>query len=313
VDGDRATFELSRAHVTDEEVTLGDSEVQVILDLDEWQRTGTSRYYLPRRYAGLELTAAYNYYDPALRFERALCVGGVCYYTRGRELLSSDYDDYGDVHYQASGVVSPLVVAPTPPLRLYGVVEGGGGLMFQLSRRLSGFVGDRTGWAYKPVPSCLAELALALGCVFWVDADGGLHFVPRSWRRNRHVIAATEITDYTEPGAWQVPASALTVSWPGGSYTAGAASATRTTVNESFTADLVTSAGWAGLLADHLYERLTGVAYRANVTLRDIRLDIAVGDGAQLALTGNISVDDGIGTVVGMSIEPGSTTLTVGV
>jgi hypothetical protein len=102
------------------------------------------------------------------------------------------------------------------------------------------------------------------------------------------------------------------VSWPGGSYTAGAASATRTTVNESFTADLVTSAGWAGLLADHLYERLTGVAYRANVTLRDIRLDIAVGDGVQLALTGNISVDDGIGTVVGMEIAPGQTVLTVG-
>ena len=313
LDGDKAVIELSRDFADDIEVELGSTAVNATLDKPRRNKTGAVQLSLPRRYAGLKLTASYVYPDPFLYFDQALVVCNTCYYTRGREVRSYDgaVTEFGDVHYQASGVISNLVAAPTTPLRLYGVAEGGGGLLFQLARRLSGFVGDRSGWADKAIPACLSELALALGCVCWCDSDGGLHFIPRGWRRNRHAIPATDIIDYCETGAWQVPASAVTVIWPGSEAAAGSLSATRSVANESFTADLVTSDGWAVALADHLHSRLTGRGYRAEATLKDIRLDIAVGDGVQLGLYGDVSVDDGLGTVVGMSIRSGETTLTI--
>jgi len=308
----RTTLTLSKSFpdTSTIEVKLGDSPVSFTVDTDELYETGDCVLALPRRYVGLELTVAYSYWDASQRFTEATVSGSTVYYTRGKELRSwalvdSTYRvvEHGEVHYQASGTASPLVVPPAmAPVTVYGVAEGGGNLPYQLSVNHSLNVGGRSGWSGKGLASCLAEVALALGCVFWVDGDGVIHFVPRGWRRGLSDVLPEDVLDYQEPGAWQRAAPAVTVSWPGGEETAGMLSATRLTDNESFSAPLVTSAGWANLLANRLYTAKSNRGSRAEVTLAGLRLDIETGDGLHIPLAGSVSSDDGCGVVVG--IEP---------
>ncbi len=306
----RATLTLSNSFpdTSTIEVKLGDSPVSHTVDTEEMYETGECTLGIPRRYAGLVLSVTYSHWDVSLRFTEAAASGSTVYYTRGKELRSYDGSvaEHGEVHYQASGTASPLVIpSAAVPVTVYGVAEGGGGYPYQLSVNHSLHVGDRSGWVGKGLASCLAEVALALGCVFWVDGDGVIHFVPRGWRSGRTDVAATDILDYQEPGAWQRAAPAVTVSWPGGSETAGTLSATRLSDNESVSAPLVTSAGWASLLANHLYTAKGNNASRAVVILAGLRLDIEMGDGLKLPLTGTISPADGCGTVVGIEPELG--------
>ncbi|HUT98714.1 MAG TPA: hypothetical protein VM054_06525 [bacterium] len=303
----RATLSLSNAFPDPALITvkLGDSPVSFTVDTDELYETGDCILALSRRYVGLELTVAYSYWDASLRFTEMTTVGSTVYYTRGKELrsYSGSVVGHGEVHYQASGTASPLVIpAAVSPTTVYGVAEGGGNYPYQLSVNHSLNVGDRSGWAGKGLASCLAEVALALGCIFWVDGSGVIHFVPRGWRRGRTTVPPEEVLDYQEPGAWQRAAPAVTVGWPGGEETAGVLSATRLTDNESFSAPLVTSAGWARLLANLLYMAKSNRGSRAEVTLAGLRLDIETGDGLRLGLAGATSPDDGCGVVVG--IEP---------
>jgi len=303
----RSTLTLSNTFpdASTVEVKLGDSPVGFTVDIDNLYETGDCVLWLPRRYAGLELTVSYSYWDVSKRFTEQAASGSTLYYTRGNELRSyaGSVIEHGEVHYRASGTASPLVIpsAAVPPT-VYGVAEGGGNYPYQLSVNHSLHVGDRSGWAGKGLASCLAEVALALGCVFWVDGSGVIHFVPRGWRRGRTTVPPEELLDYQEPGAWQRAAPAVTVSWPGGEETAGVLSATRITDNESFSAPLVTSAGWAALLADLLFTAKGNRSNRAEVTLAGLRLDIETGDGLKIGLAGAVSPDDGAGVVVG--IEP---------
>jgi hypothetical protein len=303
----RATLTLSRTFpdVSTVEVKLGESPVAFTVDTDNLYETGDCVLALPRRYAGLELTVAYSHWDASQRFTEAAASGSTVFYTRGKELRSwsGSVVEHGEVHYKASGVASPLVIPSTAlPVTVYGVAEGGGNYPFQLSVNHSMNVGDRSGWEGKGLASCLAEVALALGCIFWVDGRGVIHFVPRGWRGGEVGVLPEDVLDYQEPGAWQRAAPAVTVTWPGGSETAGVLSATRLTDNESFSAPLVTSAGWARLLANLLYTAKSNRGSRAEVTLAGLRLDIETGDGLHVPLSGAISPDDGIGVVVG--IEP---------
>ena len=303
----RATLKLSKPFpdTSDIEAKLGGSVVSHTVDTENLYDTGDCVLGIPRRYAGLELTVTYKHWDVSRRFTESVAAGDTVYYTRGKELRSYDgsVTEYGEVHYQASGTASPLVIRSLAmPVTVYGVAEGGGNYPYQLSVNHSRHVGDRSGWVGKGLASCLAEVALALGCVFWVDGDGVIHFVPRGWRSGRTDVAAEDILDYQEPGAWQRAAPSVTVNWPGGSQTAGTLSSTRLSDNESVSAPLVTSAGWASLLANHLYTAKGNNAGRAVVVLAGLRLDIEMGDGLKLILTGTISPADGCGTVVG--IEP---------
>ncbi|MCK4594736.1 hypothetical protein KAU45_09560 [bacterium] len=305
----RATLTLSNSFpdTTTIEVKLGDSPVSYTVDTENLYETGECVLGIPRRYAGLELVVTYSYWDISQRFTEATAAGNMVYYTRGKELRSYDgsVHEHGEVHYQASGTTSPLVILPTVPMTVYGVAEGGGNYPYQLSVNHSLHVGDRSGWVGKGLASCLAEVALALGCVFWVDGDGVIHFVPRGWRSGRTDVAPEDILDYREPGAWQRAAPSVTVNWPGGSETAGTLSATRLSDNESVSAPLVTSAGWASLLANHLYTAKGNNASRATVVLAGLRLDIEMGDSLKLPLTGTISPADGCGIVVGIEPELG--------
>ncbi|MCX7020920.1 MAG: hypothetical protein NTW26_01350 [bacterium] len=308
----RTTLSLSNTYpdTSTIEVKLGDSPVGFTVDTDGLYETGDCVLGLPRRYVGLELSVTYSYWDASQRFTEATVAGSSVYYTRGKELRSwalvdSTYRvvEHGEVHYQASGTASPLVIpAAVSPVTVYGVAEGGGNLPFQLSINHSLNVGDRSGWSGKGLASCLAEVALALGCIFWVDGSGVIHFVPRGWHGGEADVLPEDVLDYQEPGAWQRAAPAVTVSWPGGEETAGVLSATRITDNESFSAPLVTSAGWANLLANLLYMAKSNRGGRAEVTLGSLRLDIEMGNGLHVPLTGAVSPNDGIGVVVG--IEP---------
>ncbi len=303
----RAALNLSKSFpdTTTIEVKLGDSLVSHTVDTEDLYETGDCTVGIPRRYAGLELSVTYKHWDVSRRFTESVAAGDTVYYTRGKELRSYDgsVTEHGEIHYQASGTASALVVpAAVVPVTVYGVAEGGGNYPYQFSVNHSLHVGDRSGWIGKGLASCLAEVALALGCVFWVDGDGVIHFVPRGWRSGRIDIAAEDILDYQEPGAWQRAAPSVTVNWPGGSETAGTLSATRLSDNESVSAPLITSAGWASLLANHLYTAKGNNASRAVVILSGLRLDIEMGDGLRLPLTGTLSPTDGCGAVVG--IEP---------
>lgn len=303
----RTTLSLSHSFpdTTTIGVTLGGSPISFTVDTDGLYETGDCVLALPRRYAGLELTVTYSYWDVSQRFTEAATAGSTVYYTRGKELRSwsGSVTEHGEVHYKASGVASPLVIPSAMiPVTVYGVAEGGGNYPFQLSVNHSLNVGDRSGWSGKGLASCLAEVALALGCIFWVDGSGVIHFVPRGWRGGGADVLPADVLDYQEPGAWQRAAPAVTVSWPGGAQTAGVLSATRITDNESFSAPLVTSAGWANLLANLLYAAKGNRSGRAEVTLAGLRLDIETGMGLHVPLSGAISPDDGIGVVVG--IEP---------
>ncbi len=303
----RATLSLSHTFpdASTIEVTLGDSPVSFTVDADGLYETGDCILALPRRYAGLELTVAYSHWDVSRRFTEAAASGSTVYYTRGKGLRSwsGSVTEHGEVHYKASGTASPLVIpSAAVPVTVYGVAEGGGNYPFQLSVNHSLHVGDRSGWSGKGLASCLAEVALALGCIFWVDSSGVIHFVPRGRRGGESDVLPADVLDYQEPGAWQRAAPAVTVSWPGGAQTAGVLSATRITDNESFSAPLVTSAGWANLLANLLYAAKSNRGGRAEVTLAGLRLDIETGDGLHVPLSGAVSPDDGVGVVVG--IEP---------
>jgi hypothetical protein len=303
----RATLFLSQSFpdTSTIEVKLGDTVINHTVDTEELYETGECTLGIPRRFAGLELSVTYSHWDISQRFDESAASGSTVYYTRGKELRSwsGSVIEHGEVHYKASGTASPLVIpAATVPVTVYGVAEGGGNYPYQLSVNHSLHVGDRSGWIGKGLASCLAEVALALGCVFWVDGNGVIHFRPRGWRGDKTEIPAEDILDYQEPGAWQRAAPSVTVSWPGGSQTAGVLSATRLSDNESVSAPLVTSASWANLLANHLYAAKKNNAGRAEVVLAGLRLDIEMGDGLKLPLTGSVSPTDGAGTVVG--IEP---------
>lgn len=314
-DGREAVLELSNDQADESTiaVSMGGTTLAHRVDTDHLKRTGEGRIYLPRRYAGLNVDVDYDYWAPDQRFTAATYAGGALYYTRGRELRSYvlSITKYGDVHYQASGVASPLVIPPSVPTRVYCVTEGAGSIITQLSSRLSGYVGDRSGWTGRAIPACIEELALALGCVFWADAQGGVHFVPRGWRRKTVAVDGDEILDYTEPGPDSDPVTAASVSWPGGVATSGYTSATRPERAANYTADLVTSGGWAGLLADHLLGETASEP--AEVILRDLRLDLWIGDALKIPLSGAAGANEGAGTIVGIAPDPdgGLTVLTL--
>jgi|GEM_PF-3379037 len=263
--GKNAVVKLSQPFCQSDSIrlTAGGREVEFTIDDAIRAETGEFQLLIHRRYRGRELSASYRYHDPAQSFDAILSTEDGVYYTRGAELHSltvgetSHSTNHGAVHHEAVVTASNLVSGDGTihGRTIYGVGSGGGDLLYQLSTEHSLFVGSREEWQGRGIASCLVELALALGCRFWLDESGRLRFLPRNQEGRQHQIQSWEILDYQLAGGLQGAVTTQRVSWRGGEAISGAASLHGITDEESLHCELLTSQGWAELLAQSLHQQ----------------------------------------------------------
>lgn len=302
--GDDGLIEPERSFIEEESLTLdlGGTPLAFTRDEDSRVLEGESRLRSSRRYAGCEVEAAYDYWPQAPAFERLAARSVGCFYTRGARLCRCDDGavELESLHHRASGVSSNLVVTPKQHPIVYGFLEGGGGPLFQYGRGLSGFVGDRATWEGGDIAACLAELALIFGCRLWVDPGGGLHLVGRDRRGALHRVEPHQVLDFRDPGPLENPPRVVRVSWAGGEQSAGSLGVVGSQDEERISSDLITSAGWARILARRLSESRRASARRRELTLDGVWSEIEPGDHLTTSLGETESAEVLGGIVVGL-------------
>jgi len=249
-----------------------------------------------------EITVTYSYFDGA-EYDRALVKTGVevdtesVYCTRGNRLYR-DGVELEATHYAAEQTTTPLVEVGN---KIFGVSD----YPWQWADSFSGVVGGQDAGT---IPANLRELALALNMIVWCQPTGAVRIAPRS-QGAAIVIDADQIIDYNDDGRWTAQKKRVEVNWAGGTVTAGSRELT-TGDTMSITSELITSEGWAQLLADRL-QTLIETTRKATVLISWYRNDISIGDTVKLdmengARTGVVS---GIQLVTDNTIK--STKLTV--
>jgi len=255
-----------------------------------------------RKLVNREVTVTYSYFD-GQEYDRALVIPGAevdtesVYYTRGNALYR-DGAELEATHYAAEQTTTPIIAVGN---KIYGVSD----YLWQWADSFSGVVGGQDAGS---VPANLRELALVTNMIVWCEPSGAVRIAPRSVG-SAIIIDAADIIDYTDTGRWTAQKKRVEVNWAGGQVTAGTRELTDGDTL-SITSELITSEGWAQLLADRL-QTLIETTRKAEVLVKWYRDDISLGDTVKLdmengARTGVVS---GIDLITDSTIK--ATKLTV--
>ncbi|MCP4541577.1 MAG: hypothetical protein GY832_30975 [Chloroflexi bacterium] len=220
-----------------------------------------------------DITVTYSYFE-GTEYDRALVKTGVevdtesVYYTRGNRLYR-DGVELEATHYAAEQTTTPLVEVGN---KIMGVSD----YPWQWADSFSGVVGGQDAGT---IPGNLRELALSLNMIVWCEPSGAVRFAPRE-QGTVIQVDADQIINYTETGRWTAQKKRVEVNWAGGTVTAG----TRELVTGdtmSITSEIITSEGWAQLLADRL-QTLIETTRQATALVKWYRDDISLGDTVKL-------------------------------